>query len=182
MIDGGGWVGDTALYLAHLVGESGHVFTFEFSPENLDILQRNRTLNPSLAKRITVVDEALWDRSGETLRFRPEGPSTTLGRSAAEALDLSTVTTVALDDFVSARGLARVDFIKLDVEGAELRALRGAERTLARFRPTLAISAYHREEDLATIPQYLQSLNLRYRFFLDHFTIHQEETVLFVIA
>jgi FkbM family methyltransferase len=165
-----------------VVGESGHVFTFEFSPDNLEILQRNRALNPSLATWITVIEEALWDRSGEILRFPPDGPGTTFERPDGEPRNLFSVTTVALDDFVEAPGPGRVDFIKLDVEGAKLRTLRGAERTLARFRPTLAISVYHREDDLVTIRQYLASLDLGYRFSLDHFTIHQEEAVLFAVV
>jgi hypothetical protein len=67
----------------------------------------------------------------------------------------------------------------MDIEGAELGALRGAERTLREFRPRLAISVYHREDDLVEIPRYLDGLGLGYEFFLDHFTIYGEETVLF---
>ena len=72
-----------------------------------------------------------------------------------------------------------MDFIKLDIEAAEMSALRGAERTLRRFRPRLAISVYHKEEDLIDIPQFIAALDLGYRLYLDHFTIHAEETILF---
>ena len=73
----------------------------------------------------------------------------------------------------------RVDFIKLDIEGAELRTLKGAEHTLNRFRPSLAISLYHSLDDFVAIPAFLRNLNLNYGFYLDHFTTHREETVLF---
>jgi hypothetical protein len=75
--------------------------------------------------------------------------------------------------------LPKVDFIKMDIEGAELNALQGAEQSLRAFRPSLAISVYHRDDDWVTIPDYLDSLDLGYEFFLDHFTIYESETVLF---
>ena len=78
--------------------------------------------------------------------------------------------------------LPRVDFIKMDVEGAELMALRGGEAALRRHRPRLAISRYHRPEDFFSIPIWLDSLGLGYRFYLDHYTIHHEETVLYAVG
>ncbi len=91
----------------------------------------------------------------------------------------SRVLSKSIDDFVAEQALQRVDFIKMDIEGAELKALQGAEQTLKAFRPKLAIALYHRADDFVDIPSYLESLNLNYEFFLDHFTIHLEETVLF---
>jgi hypothetical protein len=72
-----------------------------------------------------------------------------------------------------------VDFLKLDIEGSELSALKGAQRTLERFRPSLAISLYHSLDDFVSIPAFLNGLNLGYEWYLDHFTIHREETILF---
>jgi hypothetical protein len=90
--------------------------------------------------------------------------------------------TDSIDALVQRGAIGRVDFIKLDIEGSELSALRGADSTLRRFRPRLAIAAYHRPDDLVTIPEYLDSLGVGYRFRLGHFTIHREETVLFAAA
>ena len=67
----------------------------------------------------------------------------------------------------------------MDIEGAEIAALKGAEAALRRFRPKLAISVYHRLSDFWQIPRYLESLGLGYKFHLRHFTTHVEETVLF---
>ncbi|HXX63559.1 MAG TPA: FkbM family methyltransferase, partial [Bacteroidota bacterium] len=89
------------------------------------------------------------------------------------------VRTKSIDALVHECALDRVNLIKMDIEGAELPALRGAEATLRRFRPKLAICAYHRPDDLITILPYLQSLDLGYRFTLGHYSIHAEETVLF---
>ena len=69
----------------------------------------------------------------------------------------------------------------MDIEGSELAALLGAEKTLCKFRPTLAVSVYHNLSDFWTIPRFVESLNLGYKFYLRHFTIHAEETVLFAV-
>jgi hypothetical protein len=65
--------------------------------------------------------------------------------------------------------LDRIDFIKLDIEGAELQALKGAEQTLRRHRPRLVIALYHDARDWADIPTYLDGLGLGYCFSLGHF-------------
>ena len=69
-------------------------------------------------------------------------------------------------------------FIKREIEGAEMEALKGAGSVLSQFQPRLAITVYHDFKDFWTIPQYLDSLGLAYPFYLRHFTIHAEETVL----
>jgi FkbM family methyltransferase len=175
-IDGGGCWGDTALYLAQQVGPRGRVHCFEFSPDNLPTLESNLAMNPSLRERIRVERHALWSTSGEQLSFNPAGPGTRVGGGAAGSYQVSTLT---IDDLAAREKLSRVDFIKMDIEGAELDALRGAEQTIRRHRPKLAVTLYHRLQDFATIPRFLANLGLRYRFFLDHFSINQEETVLF---
>jgi len=83
------------------------------------------------------------------------------------------------DNFDNFRYPERIDLIKLDIEGSELGALRGAEKSLRRWRPKLAISLYHRPEDFFAIPLWLKSLDCGYRFYLDHYSIHHEETVLY---
>jgi FkbM family methyltransferase len=177
VIDGGGYYGDSALYFSHLAGPKGRVLTFEFEPGSLELLEHNLGLNPELASRIEVIRAALWDRAGERVSFRTQGPGTVI-----EAGGEGSTSTDSIDALVERDAVRRVDFIKLDVEASELSALRGAEATLRRFRPRLAIAAYHRPDDLVTIPEYLHSLGVGYRFRLGHFTIHREETVLFAAA
>lgn len=178
VIDAGGGWGDTALYFAHTVGSQGKVYTFEFTPDNLEVLHRNISLNPQLADRIQVVSLALWNRSGESIGYSVHGPATSLKR-ASDQKHLRQTSTTTIDDFVKQEGLNRVGFIKMDIEGSELNALQGAEQTLCTFRPRLAIALYHSLDDFVRVPNYLNELNLSYQFFLDHFTIHREETILF---
>jgi len=180
VIDGGGGWGDTALYFAHRVGSKGAVHVFEFNPDNLAILNKNVNLNPELLKRIDIVPRALWNTSNEVIKYSDNGPGTSLAQSTGNNVKGSLqVTTLAIDDFVRERELPKVDFIKMDIEGAELNALKGAEETLRQFRPNLAISIYHRDVDFVDIPEYLKNLDLQYEFYLDHFTIYGEETILF---
>ena len=176
VIDAGGCWGDTALYFAHTIGPQGKVYTFEFSPDNLEVLNRNLEINPEHAKRIEIIPRALWNMSGEEITYLVNGPATSLNKGNA---GLSSVSTISIDDFVKEKGLPRVDFIKMDIEGSELKALQGAEQTLRAFRPTLATSIYHKDDDFVEIPQYLESLDIEYEFYLDHFTIYRSETILF---
>jgi len=179
VIDAGGCWGEVALYFADNTGTEGKVYCFEFvQDDNLEILQRNLNLNPHLADRIKVVPKALWDKSGEVVSYYANGPGTSLVPSNNQQRTLQ-VSTLSIDDFVKEEGIARVDYIKMDIEGSELRALQGAEETIRTFKPRLAISIYHREDDFIMIPDYLDKLDLEYEFFLDHFTIHSWETVLF---
>ncbi len=178
VIDGGACWGDTALYFADKVGAKGKLCCFEFLPENIRVFEENMQRNPTLASRIELTQLALWERSNETIRYMGNGPGTKLLNSPWD-LNGTTVQTITIDDFVEQQGLLRVDLIKLDVEGAELSALKGSEQVLHRFRPKLAIAVYHNLLDLAVIPQYLNGLGLGYKFYISHFTLHLEETILF---
>jgi FkbM family methyltransferase len=176
IIDGGACWGDTSLYFAYFCGARGKVFAFEILPENLKVLERNIASNSSLGNRVECVRLALWDRSGEVLGYtsRTSGTSLLNGNRSDGSVE-----TITIDDFVERQRLERVDLIKLDVEGAEPNVLCGAEKTIRTFRPRLAISIYHSEDDLLRIPQYIQELDCGYTLTLDHFTIYNEETILF---
>lgn len=181
LIDAGGCWGDTALYFAYEVGAKGKVYTFEFLPENLEIMKKNIELNPELKERIEIVDNALWSSSNLNLFFSKKGPgSNIITNERIKESDLR-VTTLSIDDFVESNDIPRVDFIKMDIEGAELPALQGAMKTIIKYTPKLAISVYHCFNDLVNIPEYIESLDTEYKFYLDHYTIFSEETVLFAV-
>jgi len=175
VIDGGACWGDTSLYFAR---QAEQVFAYECVPSNLAIFQRNMDLNPALASRITLVSKALWESSGATISLSQCGPGS---RVVEESKGLQ-VKTHTIDDLVIERHLTRVDFIKMDIEGAETSALLGAEQTIRRFRPRLAISVYHHIRDYVRIPEWIANLGLGYRMYLDHFTIFAEESVLFACS
>ena len=78
---------------------------------------------------------------------------------------------IDLDTYVNKKDLPCVDYIKLDIEGAELDMLHGAAKTIARWKPKMAISAYHKPEDLWTLALYIKSIRPDYEFKFRHYKI-----------
>ena len=179
VIDAGGCYGDTALMFGHLVGTTGRVYTFEFVPSNLAVLQRNLALNAEISQQIELVKHPLWSRSGLPVFIQGNGTASRVWFSSPSPEIEPTTTTLTIDDFVSANGLDRVDFIKMDIEGAEPEALRGAEQTIRTFKPSLALCVYHDANDFVRLAKFVDELGIGYNFYLGHFTIHAEETILF---
>ncbi|WP_248927685.1 FkbM family methyltransferase [Paenibacillus hamazuiensis] len=178
VIDAGGCFGDTALFFADEIGNSGHVYTIEFIPSNLEIMETNLNLNPHLRDKITIVEHPLWNVPNQLLHYKDQGPGSFVSFFKTDQVNEET-TTITIDEIVSRYRLSRVDFIKMDIEGAELHALLGAEQTLKRFKPKLAVTIYHQIGDFDNIAKYLNGLDLGYRFYLGHNTIYAQETVLF---
>jgi FkbM family methyltransferase len=176
VIDAGACFGDTAISFALAVGDAGKVFSFEAMPAHLEIIAENLRRNPGPASRIAVFDRALAEQSGRILRFVPNG-------AGSRAADDGTVEvmSIAIDDFVREQGLPRLDFIKMDIEGGEIAALRGAAQAIRRYKPKLAISVYHSLEDLVRIPALIREIEPDYELFLEHYTLHWEETVLYAV-
>ncbi len=181
VIDGGGCWGDSAHYFADKAGASGKVFSFEFLPSNLTIFRRNQALNTEHGGRIELVEKALWSDSTTRFSVIEAGPATRVqalpGGRAGDDGSL-VIGGASLDDFTVERG-HKIDFIKLDIEGAEPMALEGARELLKRDRPRLAVCVYHDPEHYVSLAEFLEGLDLGYRFSLRHFTDCFWETVLF---
>lgn len=88
------------------------------------------------------------------------------------------IKTVALDEALEGE---KVTFIKMDIEGAELSALKGAEKIIRQRKPKLAICVYHKYEDIWEIAEYIWSLNPDYKMYLRHYSNSWIETVLYAI-
>jgi FkbM family methyltransferase len=180
VIDAGACYGDTAIYFAELIGDKGKVYSFEFSKLSLTILYKNLSLNRKYQNRIKVVEKPLWSSSGVRIFDNGGGPGNrvTLSNNSQSKQHY----TISLDDFVYKEKIKTIDFIKMDIEGAELEALKGSEKVLRRDRPTLAICVYHKITDCYDIPRYIESLDLGYKFYFDHYSVYNEESVLFAKA
>lgn len=74
-----------------------------------------------------------------------------------------------------------VTFIKMDIEGVELEALKGAAETIRRYHPKLAVCVYHKPEDIVEIPKYILELNPKYKLYLRHYSDNAGETVLYAV-
>ncbi|MDD4892868.1 MAG: FkbM family methyltransferase [Candidatus Rickettsiella isopodorum] len=177
VIDAGACYGETAIYFAQSVGPDGKVYCFEFSKPNLDILYKNLNLNLNYNKRINVIEKPLWSQSDIDVGSNNGGPGNQV-ILASKPNDIK-VKTISLDDFDHLSNLKRIDFIKMDIEGAELEALMGAKNVLKKYKPILAISVYHKVTDCYKIPKYINSQNLGYKFHFAHYSVHNEESVLF---
>lgn len=92
--------------------------------------------------------------------------------------DIAEVRVVSLDTYIS----EKVTFIKMDIEGAELEALKGAEHILLRDKPKLAVCIYHNKEDLYEIPHYLKTLVPEYKLYIRHYSNYTSETVLYAVC
>ena len=82
-----------------------------------------------------------------------------------------------MDDIIT----DKIDFLKTDIEGAEMSALRGGKNLIVNSRPILAISIYHSLDDVVDIPCYLNDLLANYKFFVKHHSFTIGETVLYGI-
>ena len=176
VIDAGACLGDTAAAFAARVGREGRVFAFDPLPSHVAASSHNLAQN-GFTDRAAVVPLAVGDVTRNIgMRVGQDG-GVSPGFSVYGNEDKLPMVTI--DDFVAAEKPGKVDFIKMDIEGAELAALEGAVDTMTRHRPKLAISLYHRPEDFVTIPRFLSTMLPDYDFHLEHYTIHQEETVLY---
>ncbi len=133
--DVGANVGFYSLLSSLLVGR-GRVFAFEPAPRNLAYLRMHLELNH--AGNVEVLPLAISDTIGEA-QFQIE-PSGLMGHLAHGGS--TTVLTASLDSLVESGRIAPPDFIKMDIEGAELLALQGASQIFQRFRPVLFLATH----------------------------------------
>ncbi|MDD2780465.1 FkbM family methyltransferase [Sulfuricurvum sp.] len=183
VIDAGACFGDTAINFAATVGDEGHVYTFDPLVEHIEIARHNIFQN-SMSEIITVVPCGLGNYNNNTAYNRGEKQSSNVNPAFSlnqnENIDLFSIRTI---DFVcTEQNINKIDFIKMDIEGFELEALKGAFNTIKKNLPKLAISLYHKLEDFYEIPDWIKSNFPEYQFYLGHHTIHAGETILYCIA
>jgi len=140
-LDGGANEGVYTVFASARVGLTGRVIAVEPSPREIERLKRNVALNDM--SNVDLVEAALSERPGFvdlTLAEREHAGENTLGAfiyDGRRAVGTKTVAAVTLDKLVAEHNLRRLDVVKLDLEGAELRALSGARHSLAELKPLL---------------------------------------------
>jgi FkbM family methyltransferase len=174
VIDGGCCTGETVAVFAQTVGPRGHVYGFEPLASHVEICQYNF----SSAQNISIAPFGLADHT----LYAPPVASATYSPGFRADWTTDPVPMTTLDEYVTSHKIERIDFFKLDIEGSELAALRGARGTLLRDRPKLALSVYHKPNDYFEIAKFVTELGCGYRLFLEHHTIYGEETVLYATA
>lgn len=163
VVDGGAYDGDTLRSLASLYGNRfGHVLAVEPDPSSFARLRATVDGLPEPARsKIECLQRALAFET-TTLHMDATGTASSAATMAGSAGTVA-VRAEALDTLVRA---ARPTLVKLDIEGFEPDALRGARATIALHRPILAVCVYHRQDHLWTIPLMLREWHDDYAFFL----------------
>jgi FkbM family methyltransferase len=162
--DIGANIGFFSLLAARLVGATGHVTAFEADPEIVERLRENVARNQ--AAPISVEQKAVWSSSSPVLFARADAevsPDRGLGHvinNDAEGPAPSTIRVEAVTVDEYARKSGAPDFMKCDVEGAEVEVFRGAEKLL-NDRPPLILCEMHREENRQTLLKLFANLGYR---------------------
>lgn len=176
-IDGGAYNGDTLVqFLKAVGGNYRQIYAFE-PTESLfrELSELKRSVFDS-DERIRLFNKGLFDGT-KTLRFTVlpgiEGANHITGDTGA----CEFIEVVGIDDVVD----GPVTFIKMDIEGSELMALRGARETILKNKPKLAICIYHKHDDILSITEYIRELGLDYKYYIRHHSDFSCETVFYAV-
>lgn len=171
-IDCGAYRGDTIEKYIGSGGKYNKIFAIEADPQNF--IELEKFIHSKGYENVLPFNCGAGDMNG-TLNFNIQASkSSSFSKSGTE------IEVKKIDSLV---GEEKIKFIKMDIEGSELSALKGAELTIKRDRPALAICVYHKAEDLITIPQFIKSLYEGYRFYLvPHSLVSSTEFVLYAFS
>lgn len=150
LIDAGCYNGWTA---AQFAGLGCKVYSFEMNKTNFD-----------LANKLAAEKNFVLENLGLGSHKHKAQYINAKGASRLDASGKLTTKITTLDDYVRENNLPRVDFIKMDVEGAELDVLKGASISISCWKPILALSAYHKLDDLWTLMNFVKSIRPDYEF------------------
>ena len=169
-VDAGGYDGQTSFGFAKWASVSENIKITVFEPEPEFQKKCHKTLEN--ISNVTVVPKGLWDKD-DVLLFDINGSESKIVEASDNAVKIPVTT---IDGILKGDD---VTFIKMDIEGSELAALKGGVKTIKQYKPKLAISIYHNSEDLIEIPKLLLKLNPQYKFWLRHYSMAWFDTILY---
>lgn len=172
-VDCGAFNGDTvAKYVEFTDNNYKKIYAFEPNQNNIVALKKR----VGLIENIEIVEKGTWNQDA-ILEFSENGSASQIvDNTGSVKVEVTTIDKVVGDD--------KVTFIKMDVEGSELESLEGAQRTIAKNMPKLAICCYHKRDDIVNLYTYISQFeNDRYcyKFYLRHHSNSVYETVLYAI-
>lgn len=173
-VDCGAYIGDTldALVL-ETRGKFEKAYLFELSIINFKILEeRVKGIYAAVSDRIESINSGVADVTKD-IYYCEDDEGSLLSESGNQKGHV-----IRLDDYFINK---KVTYIKMDIEGAELSALCGAEKLLKRCSPKLAVCLYHKPQDLWEIPLYLKKIVPEYKLFIRHYTDLLNETVCYAL-
>ena len=170
-VDIGAFNGDTIkIFLEQSRANFDRVFSFEVDRNNFALLQENITQMPH-NERIKIFNVGIWDSECD-ITYSVGNSQSTIGDGDGRGH------VIPLDEALQDENIT---FVKMDIEGAEIRALMGAKNIIRSQKPTLAICIYHDFQHLWEIPLYLKSLVPEYKIYLRHHTKLEYETVCYAV-
>lgn len=171
-IDCGAYDGDTIRNLTDKDVKLKNIVAFEPQNELFDKLQKtineNKCIETAIAVPCGVYSEA------QTYKFKKNQDA--LSASSIDNNGDDMIQCVSIDQML--KGFEPT-FIKMDIEGAEVSALKGAKETIKKYRPQLAICVYHSLADIWNIPLLIHSIDPSYKFYLRNYNYMGLETVLY---
>ncbi len=157
-IDGGAYIGDTALVLREY--SPRRILSFDISDDNVDLFRKTMKMNSVEPDQCQLITSGLGEKD-ETIYVQADnGLGAHLHQEGDKKMQIRSIDSVAEELNL------RVGLIKLDIEGFETPAMRGAIETMKRDRPILSLSLYHTPQDFFELKPYLESLGLGYRFMI----------------
>jgi len=166
-LDGGGYVGDTAEEVIKNYPDFKKIWLVEPIPENIRIAKRELAVH----KNIEFLTCGVSDKK-ETLYFNEEKSFSSIYGKGTQSVEVDTIDNIVKE---------KVDFIKLDIEGAEQDALKGAKECIKKYKPVLAVCIYHKAEDWYKIPQIILEIEENYDIYLRHYMEGIFESVMYFI-
>jgi FkbM family methyltransferase len=145
---------------------AARVIAVEPEPMNVALLEAN--FAPEIASgQVKIVKAGVWDQDTVLTLDRTDGNSAqnSFVRTDRSGTELPGIRVLPLDEIVDQFHLDRVDFIKMDIEGAERHALEGARKTMARFKPRMAICTYHLTDDPMVVPAIVKKVQPPYHVY-----------------
>ena len=182
-IDGGAYMGDTIEKFKKKVNnEYTAIHSFEPTEKSFKILSKIKKMYFNNDPKIFIYKFGLSDKNDKAyfLTHNEQDTFSSAGNRVVLTQTNITIDVVRLDDLIK----DEVTYIKLDVEGSELEALKGAKDIICKYKPKLAVCVYHNIEDIYNIPKYIYELGLPYKYYLRHHGREpnlQDETVFYAI-
>ncbi|MBD5461468.1 MAG: FkbM family methyltransferase [Lachnospiraceae bacterium] len=174
-VDGGSCDGMSAVRFAEECrGKYEKIFCFEPDKKNIERLKHN--FDSRNVENYEVINKGLWNEKQE-LSFSANGAANSHIVAGNEG-SAAKIEVVSLDE---ALGGTRASFIKLDIEGAEYKALQGAEKTITQYKPKLAVCVYHKPGDIWELPELILEMRPDYKLYFRHYSDRSIETVLYAI-
>lgn len=179
LVDCGAYNGDTIDAFLKWTNYS-YEKIYAFEPDDMNYRALEAGIEDKKIQSCEIINKGTWDKN-TNLKFQLYDYDTghhivENQNSACGEERIVTVPVTSIDEILEGK---EATFIKMDVEGSELNSLKGARKTIVRYKPRLAIAVYHKREDLFDIPLYILSLNSGYQFKLRHYSSGLCETVLY---